>query len=224
MKTKTMFLTAAVLFLLFTGFTVLVSAVDVQPIGPEGSEVGLAALNQWCFEHLGVHPIWYEITEVLGIIALTVAAGFGLSGLVQLIRRKSLRKVDFQILLLGAFYGITAAVYVFFECAAINYRPVLLDNALEASYPSSHTLLVLCIMGTAVPEFRRRTASRKRLRTVLETLSYLMMAVTVIGRLLSGVHWFTDIAGGVLLSAALGMTCTAAVRWIGERKTDSLSR
>lgn len=221
MKSKKTFLIAVILFLLFAGFTAIVSFVDVQPIGPEQSEIGLASINQFAFERLGVHLIWYDITDWLGVVAILFAVGFSLLGLTQLIKRKSLLKVDYQILLLGVFYVIVIAAYIFFEYAIINYRPIILHTNLEASYPSSHTMIVICIMVTAMIEFQRLFANRKTLRVILDSVSALIITVTVVGRMISGVHWFTDIVAGILLSAALVMLYYSTVKFIAEKEANT---
>lgn len=221
MKSKKTFLIAVILFLLFAGFTAIVSFVDVQPIGPEQSEIGLASINQFAFERLGVHLIWYDITDWLGVVAILFAVGFSLLGLTQLIKRKSLLKVDYQILLLGVFYVIVIAAYIFFEYAIINYRPIILHTNLEASYPSSHTMIVICIMVTAMIEFQRLFANRKTLRVILDSVSALIITVTVVGRMISGVHWFTDIVAGILLSAALVMLYYSTVKFIAEKEDNT---
>ena len=41
------------------------------------------------------------------------------------------------------------------------------------------------------------------LRGMAVLLCAVLMVVTVAGRLVSGVHWMTDVAGGILLSASL---------------------
>lgn len=206
------FLMTGVCFLLFLGFTVLVSVADVRPVGPEGSAVGLATLNAWAAERIGVHMLWYQITNVLGVVALLTAGCFGLLGLTQLAQRRSLWKVDVQILLLGAFYVLLAVCYLFFEKLIINYRPVILEGGLEASYPSSHTMLTVCIMATAIMELRRLLAQKEALCRVLTAAAFIVMVVTVIGRLLSGVHWLTDIIGGLLLSVTLMLLYASFVR------------
>lgn len=218
MKSKKLFFITGLLFLLFAAFTAIVSFVDVQPIGPEQSQIGLSTLNQFVLERLGVHLLWYNITDWLGVVAIMFAFGFALLGFLQLIKRKSLLKVDYQILLLGAFYGIVVAAYIFFEYVIINYRPIILLTSLEASYPSSHTMIVICIMTTAMIEFRRLFADRKTLQTILESVSALIVAVTVVGRMVSGVHWFTDIIAGVLLSSALVMLYYSSVKLIAEKE------
>lgn len=206
------FLMTGVCFLLFLGFTVLVSVADVRPVGPEGSAVGLATLNAWAAERIGVHMLWYQITNVLGVVALLTAGCFGLLGLTQLVQRKSLWKVDVQILLLGAFYVLLAVCYLFFEKVIVNFRPVILEGGLEASYPSSHTMLTVCIMATAIMELRRLLAQKEALCRVLTAAAFIVMVVTVIGRLLSGVHWLTDIIGGLLLSVTLVLLYASFVR------------
>ena len=219
-KSKKMFGITAGLFLLFIVFTLMVLVVDVQPIGPEESKVGFATINQFVFGCLGVNILWYEITDWLGLLAVLFALFFAVLGLVQLVKRKNLWKVDYEIILLGMFYILVAVSYLFFEIAIVNYRPVMMDNSLEASYPSSHAMIVICIMATAMIEFRKLFADKKALRAVLNTVSAAIILITVIGRLLSGVHWFTDIIAGVLLSSALVMLYYASVIYIDEKQKE----
>lgn len=187
------------LFVLWTG---LVRTVDVQPIGPLGTSVGFATVNRFTHELTGVHMALYALTDWLGLIPILIAAGFAFLGLGQWIRRKSLRKVDFSILALGFFYIATAAAFLFFENHVINYRPLLIGGNLEASYPSSTTLLAICVMPTAMHQFRTRIR-HPLLRRWVVCLCAAFTGFMVIGRLISGVHWFTDIVGGILLGAGL---------------------
>jgi len=188
----------------FALWTTMVCLVDVQQIGPQGSSVGLAGINRFIHNLTGVHFGLYNITDWLSLVPIAVCMGFAILGLVQWIRRKDIRKVDFDILILGGFYIITMTVYLLFEYMVINYRPVLINGYLEASYPSSTTLLVLCIMPTAVMQFRQRIKNRL-FRDSTSAVIIGFIAFMVIGRLISGVHWFSDIVGGVLLSTGLVM-------------------
>lgn len=178
--------------------------IDVKPIGPENSLVGFASINEWSHDFLGVNMQLYKITDWLSLIALFTAIGFAILGLVQLIKRRSLSRVDSSILVLGGFYILVISAYLFFEINVINYRPVLINDVLEASYPSSTTMLVMCIMPTAIMQFHG-LIQNKSIRIVINILCSAFTAFMVIGRLFSGVHWVTDILGGILLSAALVM-------------------
>lgn len=202
-KIKHPFWHAGALFVLFILFTLCVAAFDVKPIGPEGSEVGFSRINGFVFQLLGVNPLWYEITDLLGVVAILFACCFAGMGLCQLIRARSIRKVDRRILALGGFYGLVMVFYLIFEIVVINYRPILLDGQLEASYPSSHTMLVLCVVGSAAMMTRALWPEKKRMHWCSDGVTAVLCTVTVFGRLLSGVHWLSDIVGAVLLSAAL---------------------
>ena len=195
----------------FVLWTVLVRFVDVQAIGPDGSSVGLATLNRFVHELTGVNWILYTVTDWLGLVPIAVALGFAILGLVQLIKRKSLWKVDYSILALGVFYIVVMAAYIFFEIVVINYRPTLINGYLEASYPSSTTMLVMCVMPTAAMQLNARIKNTVFRRcTVIAIVAF--TAFMVIGRLISGVHWITDIIGGALLSAGLVMLYIALDR------------
>ncbi|MBQ8605761.1 MAG: phosphatase PAP2 family protein [Clostridia bacterium] len=210
-KTKRNFIITAALFLLFAIFTVLVKTVDVAAIGPEGSSVGFSSINGYFFNTLGRSELFYEISDIFGKIAILSAVCFALLGAYQLIKRKSLVKVDKCILLLAAFYVAVAIAYVLFEVVVINYRPVILEEGLEVSYPSSHTMLATCFMSAAIIVLGRLFKDKKALKITSYAVCSVIIAVTVICRLASGVHWFTDILGGVLLSAALVMLYVSAL-------------
>lgn len=192
------------LLAVFALWTVAVGVIDVAAIGPEGSSVGFATLNRFVHKLTGVHMLWYTVTDWLGLVPVFVAMGFAILGLVQWIRRKDIRQVDFSILVLGGFYIAVIGAYMLFEKVVINYRPVLINGYLEASYPSSTTLLVLCIMPTAMMQFAQRL-KQKWLKHCVSALITVFILFMVTGRLLSGVHWFTDIIGGILLSGGLVM-------------------
>ena len=219
MKVKSSFIVTGLLFLLFVLFTVVVSTVDVRPIGPEGSEVGLATLNGFVFQKLGVHMIWYSITDRLGVVALLTAFCFVIIELIQIVNKKSLLKVDIRIILLGIYYVIVIAAYVFFEIFIINYRPIILEESvgLEASYPSSHTMLVICIMGSANVLFQQMIQN-KMIRVIMNALSVLVIVVTAVGRMISGVHWFTDIVGGMLLGITMIQLYASVLQLIAWKK------
>ena len=201
-KNKTKLYASACLLAAFVLWTVLVRLVDVQAIGPDGSSVGFAALNGYVHALTGVHMALYTITDWAGLVPIAVALGFAVLGLVQWIKRKRLLLVDRSILALGVFYVIVIVVYLLFEIVVINHRPVLINGYLEASYPSSTTMLVTCVMPTAMLQLRARLKHRTVRRCILLAIA-VFIALMVIGRLFSGVHWITDIIGGALFSSGV---------------------
>ena len=203
---KKKFITAAVCFGLFLLLILLVKLVDVAPVpAVEGTEIGLSKLNVAIHDLFGEHLGWYKITNILGYLAILIALGFGAMGGMQLIYRRSLMKVDKEILLLGGLYVVTIFFYVLFEKVIVNYRPMLMPDGTgpEASFPSSHTVLSCVILGSGLQLLKKYAKKHKTLQLVLTVLFAVMLALIVAGRLLSGVHWFTDILGGILLSTAL---------------------
>ena len=200
-KNKKALVWGASLLTAFVLWTVLVCFVDVQAIGPEGSSVGFATLNGYVHDLTGVNMSLYVITDWLGLVPIGTAFGFAILGLVQWIKRKSLLKVDRSILLLGGFYIVVMAVYMFFEMVVINYRPTLIDGCLEVSYPSSTTMLVMCVMPTVMMQLHSRIKNDVFRRWVMIAIT-VFITFMVIGRLMSGVHWITDIIGGALISSA----------------------
>ena len=186
----------------FLLWTIAVQIVDRQTIGPQASSVGFATLNRFVHNLTGVHMALYIITDWLGLVPLVFAIGFALRGLIQWIQRKHLLKIDYDILVLGGFYIAVMAAYALFEVLVVNYRPVLINGVLEASYPSSTTMLVMCVMPTAIMQLNARIKNEVFKGCVVSAIAAFIVFM-VIGRLVSGVHWVSDIIGGALLSAGL---------------------
>ena len=209
-EAKRRFYVAVGLLAAFVLWTLAIRWVDVEEVGPMGSSVGFATVNQWFHRLTGVHMALYTVTDWLSLIPLGIVFGFGCLGLYQWIARKSLFRVDRDILILGGFYVAVMGAYLLFEVVVLNFRPVLINGILEASYPSSTTMLVLCVMLTAGMQLRTRIKGKKLRWGILAGIA-LFTAFMVVGRMLSGVHWLTDIIGGILLSTALVTAYCGAV-------------
>ena len=199
---KRRMVTGILLMMIFLLFTYSLTRIDVQPIGPNEAAVGYARINQALHDFFGVHLAMYALTDWAGAAVILIPLFFAGMGLKQWMQRKSIFKVDRDILWLGAFYLTVIFVYVFFEAIIINRRPVMIDGVHEASYPSSTTVLSLCVLITAIRQAQLRIKKAK-LRAGICVFLNVFAAFLIIARLLSGVHWFTDIVGGVLLSASL---------------------
>ena len=201
----------------FAIWTALIQMVDVQPLGQNATNIGFATFNCWFHRLTNVNMTIYTITDWMGLIPLVVCLIFAGIGLVQLIKRRSLFKVDPDIIILGVYYVIVILAYFIFEIIPINYRPILIEGRMEASYPSSTTLLVLSVMPVFIEQIQRRLSGdvAKRIITIV---SLAFSGFMVIGRLIAGVHWFTDIVGGVLLSTGLVLIYKATVMLVIKEK------
>lgn len=199
---KKQLLIALCFFTMFVIFTISVCKIDVKLIGAQQTDIGYATINILIHNLTGVNMTLYTVTNWLELVPIATILFFAVIGLIQWIKRKNFLKVDFNILMLGSFYIVVAAVYLFFENFVINYRPILINGFLEASYPSSTTMLVMCIMPTTITQLKIRLKSKK-IREILSAIIYIFIAFMIFARIFSGVHWITDIIGGMLISTSL---------------------
>lgn len=217
-SSKKLLISLGLFALLSTVFTLVVKNIGVRPIGPENSSVGLGFLNEtvrnfFSYNEFGINDMWCKITKISGYMLFLPVALFFLITFVQLFKRKSLGKIDRELKILVVFYLAVAAVYVVFEkFFIVNFRPVLMDGVLEPSFPSSHTLFAVTLCGSAMM-LTKKYLELKHARLV-NVLLFLLILVTVGGRMLSGVHWFTDIMGGIFF----GATLLAALAYALSRK------
>ncbi len=194
----------------FVRFTFLVQTVDVQHTDINNSAIGFATVNLQFQRLTGVNSKLYTVTDRLSVVPLAMCTVFGIVGISQMIKRKSIFKVDGDIIALGIYYGVVIFCYCCFEIFPINYRPVLIDGVLEASYPSSTTLLVMSVMPTVVLQSERRLKNRY-IKNIIAAATLVFTAFMITARLVSGVHWLTDIIGGLILSTGLFCVYVSAV-------------
>lgn len=218
-KSRKYLMAALALFVLFAVFTAAVMYVDVQPIGPEDSNVGFATVNKAVFGIFGYNEMLYNITEFLGYAVLAFVAGFGILGFLQLVKRRNLFKVDADILILGCCYLLVGAMYLIFDRVVINYRPVLIEGVLKPSYPSSHTLMTVFVMTTAIMQFNSRIKNKNFLAFCQIAVATLFAAV-VLGRFMAGEHWITDIIGGIILGTAYVMLYCGVIEFVEAKKNE----
>lgn len=215
MKKKNI-ITSITMIILAVIYTILVKIIDVAPIGPNNSEVGFSKINGFFHNLLGSNMTIYKITEILGMIPLLMAGIYAIIGVVELIKRKSFTKVDREIYALAGLYVVVLGLYIFFEKCIINYRPILIDGVLEASYPSSHTLMALCICGSSIIVNKR--IFHKKIFNLENKLSIFLMITIILGRFISGVHWFSDIVGAIFISLALLSSFYTAISSFTHKK------
>lgn len=206
----------------FILWTIAVQHIDVRPVGVNGTNIGFARINIWFHELTGVHMSVYTVTDWLGLVPFVVCLGFGVLGLTQLIKRRSFLKVDKDIIALGIYYILVIGCYVLFEIIPINYRPILIEGVMEASYPSSTTLVVMGVMPTLIWQLMRRM-HKNIVRNVLLVLGVLYSVYMIIGRMTCGVHWLTDILGAAFFSTGLFLAYRGSVLLMDDKGSNRVS-
>ena len=203
MKKEIKYLIGGIIFtVLFAVFTILVATVDRASAGESGAIVGFSKMNDAVFCSIGKSELFEKISKLCGYLVIVFAFCFVILAIIQLIKRKSLKKIDKNLYVLGGFFVVVAILYVLFNIFSINDRPVIVDGILEPSYPSSHTLLALTFCGAIIIELPCYIKNTK-LKNLAICIVAIVGACTLIGRILSGMHWITDIFGAILLSVML---------------------
>lgn len=137
---------------------------------------------------------WGMITDVIVASAIAVVVVFACLGLYQWVSRKSLKKVDPQLLWMPLPLAIMAVVYFIFEkLIVLNVRP---NGSGEPSFPSTHVMItatVFFITMLIIPKY----VKQKSLRIILEVIMVIMIILICIGRVLANMHWPIDVVGGV---------------------------
>ena len=194
-RQKIWFGLSAAALALFIVWTLIVKFVDVD-------QVGLSHLNQFFWQHCGSNKAWELITKLMGYLCFLVLAGLVVCQIVQWVCRKSLWRVDKNLLAFDAIAVVFLVVYIFFEIVVINYRPVLIDGVEKASYPSTHAMLFVTVLPILIAQVWHYLKS-KPWRIVLTVVLSLFMVIGVVGRLFSGMHWFTDIVAGIIIASSM---------------------
>ena len=198
---RKLMIASVICFILFMIYTLLVRNVDVAAVGPMDSEVGFSSLNSAVAAKLPYNELMYDLSEVLGYLAILTVGVFGLFGIMQLFIKKGFSKVDKDLYILCGLYACVLATYIFFEKVIVNYRPVVLEGELEASYPSSHTMLAITFMLAAIQQFSMRLKKDRTRQITMAACAVIGIGV-IITRVIAGVHWITDILGAIIISVA----------------------
>ncbi len=210
-------ITAWGLVALFLVFILLIRFIDVKPSGAQNSMIGLSTLNLFFFELLGENTNWDKITDLLMLFSIAVAGIIMFAVVNQFVKRKNIKKINENLFLFVLILLALGICYIVFEWQVVNYRPILVDGELEASFPSSHTLLVCTLLGCAIYQVKN-TINNIAFKIITYLVFALSILLTVVGRLLAGVHWFTDVLGGVILSSALVMLYIFSCELIKSKK------
>ena len=192
----------SLMIILAVAFTIAVDKIDTTLVW--GKEIGFSNLNIAVHRLLQTSETLDLISDITMIFSALLLGGFVFMGTYQIISGKGIKAVDKEILISGAVFVLTALTYLIFEKVVINFRPVLEDGFLEASYPSTHVLLSTVINILAIDYIVNKIKNRKIMLPVV----IFVVVITVVGfgaRVLSGMHWATDIVGALLFAGALIM-------------------
>ena len=185
-------------------FSVLTYFVDRAPVGPEDTSVGFSAINSAFHNIFGYNAAMDTISDIVMYLGFLVVACFAVTGLMQLIKGKSISKVSKAIIGLGILYVVVVILYVAFDKIPINYRPIIQpgETELETSFPSTHTLVITTVFGSAIFALKELVRDEKKFR-IIKIVAFVLIVLGVAARLFAGVHWLTDIVAGILFSVTL---------------------
>ena len=221
MKKLAYLLVPSLFLAVFIIWTVLVKVIDVQYMGETGF-LGFYSLNTQINDFVQAQNtgLFKTLTDVLMFAAISTLVPFAVVGLVQLIKRKSLNKVDPVIYIILAGYVAMVVIYFVFEIMKINYSPLSTAEDLKASYPSSHVMIYSVMMGAAVLgllHYAKMNDDLKLLINIFYMFSTIGMAAL---RLLSGQHYFTDIIGALLISYTILFAVNSLYRYSKNEKSE----
>ncbi|MGN0612959.1 MAG: phosphatase PAP2 family protein [Porcipelethomonas sp.] len=212
-----------IIMLVFVVYTIALKLIDVDSIGPENSEVGFSAVNGFFRDLIGYSGFWYTVSKIFTIGVYATVAAFVLMAVMQFFQRKSILKIDKNLISLVLFYVTVIGLYLFFEVVVINCRPIIRDKGLEASFPSTHTMLAMCVMGSAVIQFKKYLRDLQK-RRIASIIAVFIGGMVILARFLSGVHWFSDILGGIILSAAMLLLYNTAFNIIERANSKTIKQ
>jgi undecaprenyl-diphosphatase len=141
---------------------------------------------------------WKLISDVILISAFAVFAVFAILALCQLIKRRSLKKVDKQLLWAILPFALMAIAYVVFDkFIVLNTRP---NGSGEPSFPSTHVMVVATIF-LVVASILPKYIKSKSACVVLDLMMLLLLFLVCAGRVFSKMHWISDVLGGLGFAA-----------------------
>ncbi|MBQ3830409.1 MAG: phosphatase PAP2 family protein [Spirochaetales bacterium] len=212
-KQRTCTVLGLAFLVIFLLFTYMVMKYDTAPVGFGGSVIGFSRFNTAFHELFPGDKGCYAASETLGYICLMLAGANAIIAIADFIRHRGIMNMHRRNIITMCYYAVVVAFYVLFEFVVINQRP----TEAEASYPSSHTMLALCVLYSEFVLLGFAAERNRSWASVFRIVCIVAMLSMIAFRLLSGVHWFTDICGGILLSLSLMMFYRACICRFCER-------
>ena len=202
-------------FLFLFIILILLLNVDKDYITPTG-KVGLSSFNDMV--DYKYNKGWQILADVFLYLGIALVAILAIYGLYELIKRKSLFKVDKYIIVIGAFFIISIILWLLFDkVVTINYRPILVDGEKESSFPSTHTFVCVFIYMSAYTVVKK-LLNNKIYNEIVLSLAIVIVIFTAVSRILSGMHYLTDVMGGVFLGLSLYFICDGIITIIDKKE------
>ena len=194
--------------------TAAVGLIDVQGTSV-GKDVGFGTLNNVIFAFFGENEVWGKITDILlGVLIASAVIAIFWAAARWAKEGKDSKKMGKSLACFGVAGGVAAAIYLIFEkLLVINYSPVLEGGKAVPSFPSTHVLVAVVlamISAIILTSLLKKRVLRIAVNTILPTLMVWMM----VGVILAGTGWFTDVIGGLLY----GMTAVSLYQTLMARR------
>ena len=202
MKKHLLLITSLSLLLIFIVFTILVKTVDVHYIYNR-TYLGFYSLNihfgDWAL-NFGKYEFMQKMSSIILYVSIGYSGLLAIAGIVDLIKKKSLKTVDKRFYLLLGGYILVALLYLFFELVKVNYSPDSYANHLKASYPSSHVFIGCSLfLLNSYTAIKLLNPEKKWLTYLVYGATILICLLLIFTRSLSIKHWLTDIIASILL-------------------------
>lgn len=212
MKKRYLIISCASL-LLFLLFLIMLYTVDVKNIGAGVTKVGLCFINNHSFMASNA-SMWDKISDVCMYLGIGVIGALFILGVVQLIQRKNILKVDKEILVFGCLVVLMIIIWLFFDKVLIvNNRPILVDGKVECSFPSTHIMITsFALLSGSYYLFKK--INKKHLTIIMYVASAIIVTICFLGRVLSGMHFLTDAVCGLLMGLFLFFSLLAILQFI----------
>ncbi len=188
---------------LFIFLILLILLMSVDKASNIYKEIGLYNFNK-IFLVDYYNESWDGFSDVILYISILFILGLIIYGIYQLYKRKSLFKVDKDIILTGfGFVFIIIIWFIFDKFIDINYRPIAVNGSAQTSFPSTHVMLACFSLLATTRIILKRNTNELKYNIITYGGVSILVILCSLGRILSKMHWTTDVLGAIFISLAI---------------------
>lgn len=189
--------------LLFLFILLLILLMTVDRANNIYKQIGLFSFNKLFLVDYS-NEAWDEFSDVILYISLLFILGLAIYGFYQLSKKRSLFKVDKDIIFIGCGLAILAFVWLVFDkLIDVNYRPIAISGTAQTSFPSTHTMIAAFVLLAATRAILKRNGNEIKYQLLAYSGSSILILLCSLGRILSKMHWATDVLGGLFIGVGL---------------------